>query len=52
MLKRIYFYVDEVGMERCFSYPLTEKEEIINGYHYTRNEVVNEYPWEEQTHDY
>ena len=52
ILKRIYYYVDEVGMERFFSDPLTEEELIINGYRYTRNEVVNEYPWEEQTHDY
>ena len=24
----------------------------INGYHYTRKEVIDEYPWEEQTHDH
>jgi len=52
ILKRIYYYVDEVGMEHFFSDPLTEQELIINGYHYTRNEVIDEYPWEEQTHDH
>lgn len=44
-MKRIYYYVDEVGMEHFFSDPLTEKELIINSYRYLRSERVNEFHW-------
>ena len=46
-MKRIYYYIDEVGMEHFFSDPLTKEELIINGYRFLRSEKIGHYPWEE-----
>ena len=42
-LRRIYYYIDETGMEHFFSYPLTKEELIANGYRFLRSEKIDHY---------
>lgn len=42
-MKRIYYYIDETGMEHFFSYPLTKEELVANGYRFLRSEKIDHY---------